>query len=222
MNPSQLKKNLRSEFQQKIEALSFGELISKSSGLVDSFQQNIVQSAHFGAFSGKFIVSFYPFDGEPQINIESEKMDEPYQVSYVRIVDWTKREMVAACARRDQPGQWEEFLVSSSNKIFQPTSSQPVLASGEVAAILVPGLAFTLKGERLGRGAGFYDRFLRLFPQALRIGIAFEDQITDRIPTDPWDENVDVILTDGGIREAIPTKLFGEWKSQGKIKSRSF
>lgn len=220
MNHSQAKKQLRSEFQEKLDRISFGDLIAKSNNLADSFQRHIVASASFSRFSGKYVVSFYPFGSEPQINIESEAQNEPFQVSYVRIVDWTRREMVPSKARRDQPGQWEEFEVSPATKIFQPTASQPILKSDEIAAILVPGLAFTPEGERLGRGAGFYDRFLKANPEALRIGIALEEQITSSIPTDTWDEGVDVILTDQGIREVIDTKLLGQWKTQGKVKVR--
>ena len=221
MNSAQFKKNLRSEFQKKIDHLSFGELIKKSNSLVESFQQNIVHFTHFDAFLPKYIVSFYPFGNEPQINIESEKNDEPYQVAYVRITDWGKREMVPAEARRDQPRQWEELQISSAAHIFQPSPMQRVCSEVEFAAILVPGLGFTPSGERLGRGAGFYDRFLKKYPQALRVGIALEEQMIDRLPTEPWDEKVDVILTDRGIHEVNKMKLLGEWKSQGKIKSRS-
>jgi 5,10-methenyltetrahydrofolate synthetase len=221
VNSSQLKKKLRSELQNKIEQISFMDLITKSQNLSESFQKNIVDSANFNHFSAKYIISFYPFGSEPQINIESEKNDEPYRVGYVRIIDWNRREMVSAQARRDQPSQWEEFPVSESNKIFQPTQSQPICKPEEVAAILVPGLGFTIRGERLGRGAGFYDRFLKEYPNALRVGLAFQEQLIHQIPTDAWDEKVDVILTDQGIHEVIEMKLLGEWKSQGKINTRS-
>lgn len=221
MNPGQIKRNLRSELHQKLDQLSFDDLITKSKNLVDTFHREIVNPTDFSSFSPRYIVSFYPFGNEPQINIESERMDEPYQVAYVRITDWNKREMVSAQARRDQPGQWEEMEVSPTNRIFQPTISQPICMPEEVAAILVPGLGFTAGGERLGRGAGFYDRFLKNYPEALRIGVAFHDQLLAKLPTDPWDEKVDVILTDQGIKTAIDTKLLGEWKSQGKIKRRS-
>ncbi len=221
MNTAQLKKKLRSEFKDKIDRLTFDDLMVKSKNLVDSFQQNIVTPTNFPEFSGNYFVSFYPFGNEPQINIESEKNDEPYRVAYVRIVDWDQRKMIASQARRDQPGQWEEFEVSSINKIFQPTSTQPICNVEDVAAILVPGLGFTPMGERLGRGAGFYDRFLKQYPNALRIGVALEEQMIDRLPTEPWDEKVDVILTDRGIHEVIEMKLLGEWKSRGKIESRS-
>ncbi len=221
MNRASQKKNLRNEFSQKLDQLSFNELISYSNNLVESFHRNIVNQAKFASFNGKYIVSFYPFGNEPQINIESEKNDEPFQVAYVRITNWSQREMVSAQARRDQPGQWEELEITSTNKIFQPSVTQPICKTEDIAAILVPGLAFTSSGERLGRGAGFYDRFLKLCPEALRIGVAFEVQMAKLLPTESWDEKVDVILTDRGAHEVIGTNLFGEWKTQGKIKNRS-
>ena len=219
VNQAQLKKKLRSDFQKKIDLISFSDLILKSQNLVNSFQQSFLQTVSASALTGRFIVSFYPFGNEPQINIESEARDEVYQVAYVRIADWANREMVSAQARRDHPGQWEEFEVSS-NKVFQPCASQPICKPEDIAAILVPGLGFTRQGERLGRGAGFYDRFLNEYPHALRVGIAFEEQMTENLPVESWDQKVDVILTDRGVHEVISTKLLGEWRTQGKILKR--
>lgn len=63
-------------------------------------------------------------------------------------------------------------------------------------AMLVPGLAFTPDGERLGRGAGYYDRFLtRLRPNVPLIGLAYDEQILPRVPTDVHDRRVDVVVT---------------------------
>jgi len=214
------KKKLREEFKQKIDAFTFNDLMVKSKNLARSFDQEIVETLKTDAFFGRFIVSFYPFGNEPQINIELDTQSEPYQVAYVRIVDWSKREMVSAQARRDQPGQWEEFAVSSGHKIFQPNGAQSICSPKQVAAILVPGLAFSPTGERLGRGAGFYDRFLIQYPEALRVGVAFEEQIVKNIPCDPWDEKVDIILTDRGVLEVNEMKLLGEWRTQGKVLRR--
>ncbi len=222
MSHASEKNALRARVSKTLSKLSFSELIVKSGNLSAHFHSSLIASADFAAFSGKHLVSFYPFEIEPQINIESESMNEPFQIAYVRIVDWDARVMVAAEARRDQPGQWEEFEVSDRIHIHQPTPLQAVCLPEQVVAILVPGIAFTPDGNRLGRGAGFYDRFLRNHPEALRIGIAFEEQMTEKIPVDPWDEKVDVILTDRGMHSVIPTKLLGEWQSQGKIIRRTF
>jgi 5-formyltetrahydrofolate cyclo-ligase len=72
------------------------------------------------------------------------------------------------------------------------------------ALILVPGLAFSIRGERLGRGAGYYDRFLadllaftgpRRREEITLAGVCHDFQIVDRIPTETHDIPVDCLLT---------------------------
>lgn len=62
--------------------------------------------------------------------------------------------------------------------------------------VLVPGLAFDLNGGRLGRGAGFYDRFLATLPKTTRlIGVALDEQIVEKTPRDAFDLPVDALAT---------------------------
>lgn len=62
--------------------------------------------------------------------------------------------------------------------------------------VLVPGLAFDRLGHRLGRGAGYYDRFLpRLSAHTKVVGVCHDHQIIDRVPTEPHDVRVHAILT---------------------------
>lgn len=60
---------------------------------------------------------------------------------------------------------------------------------------LVPGLAFDRFGGRLGFGGGWYDRALARFPQALKIGIAFDCQIVDEVPREPHDVKMDLVIS---------------------------
>ena len=53
--------------------------------------------------------------------------------------------------------------------------------------ILVPGMAFDLQGNRLGRGKGYYDRLLQAMPNTIKIGICFPFQLLPAIPTTPHD-----------------------------------
>lgn len=70
---------------------------------------------------------------------------------------------------------------------------------GEVDVILVPGVAFTRAGQRLGRGGGYYDRLLAaLPPTTLRLGVCFELQIVDELPAEAHDMTVDAVITEGG------------------------
>lgn len=65
--------------------------------------------------------------------------------------------------------------------------------------IIVPGLAFDRAGTRLGMGKGYYDRFLSGQKQALRVALAFSFQILDQLPKDPYDEAVDMIITEDEV-----------------------
>jgi 5-formyltetrahydrofolate cyclo-ligase len=61
--------------------------------------------------------------------------------------------------------------------------------------VLVPGLAFDFQGRRLGRGAGYYDRFLATLPSTIRkIGVCFSFQVLTDIPAEPHDQRVDAIV----------------------------
>jgi len=60
--------------------------------------------------------------------------------------------------------------------------------------ILVPGLAFDLSGNRLGRGKGFYDRILKE-ASGIKCGVGYDFQLLEKIPTEPHDAPVDFMLT---------------------------
>lgn len=65
--------------------------------------------------------------------------------------------------------------------------------------VIVPGLAFTRAGERLGQGGAWYDRLLHeVRPDCLAIGVAFAPQLVDHLPTEPHDVRVHVVVTDEG------------------------
>ena len=73
--------------------------------------------------------------------------------------------------------------------------------NGEVASpdlILIPGLAFSKNGKRLGRGKGYFDRYLENF-KGLRIGIGFECQLFEEVPTDEHDEKLNWLITEKNI-----------------------
>ena len=71
----------------------------------------------------------------------------------------------------------------------------------EIDLIIVPGLGFDREKNRLGRGAGFYDRFLsNIEASAKRVGIAFDFQILSNLPTNlSLDQKVDVVVSESFI-----------------------
>ncbi len=118
---------------------------------------------------------------------------------------------------------WER----NSYRIREPGAALPVVSLEGLAAeasqglLLVPGLAFDRRGNRLGRGRGFYDRQLAAC-EALRrpargvaagilapgrrgasgliaVGLCFNDQIVEEVPVGPLDRRVDLLLTEEGF-----------------------
>lgn len=67
--------------------------------------------------------------------------------------------------------------------------------AGEMDLVLVPGVCFGIDGSRLGRGGGFYDRFLEKF-SGISIGLCRQERITGEIPMEPWDQYVDLVVTE--------------------------
>lgn len=80
--------------------------------------------------------------------------------------------------------------------IREPDSSLPQPELTAASVCIVPGLAFTEKGERLGYGGGFYDRFLAAAPFIKTAALAYDDMITDELPVSEHDLAVDMIITE--------------------------
>jgi len=77
-----------------------------------------------------------------------------------------------------------------------PANARPV-ALAELEAVLMPGVAFSVDGLRLGRGGGYYDATLKQVPpRALRIGLGFDVQIVPSLPREPHDVPLDLVLTE--------------------------
>lgn len=66
----------------------------------------------------------------------------------------------------------------------------------KVDMIVVPGVAFDRKNNRMGRGRGFYDRLLKSTPNAVKVGVAFDFQIFDSIPVESFDVPMDVVVSE--------------------------
>lgn len=90
-------------------------------------------------------------------------------------------------------------LTSGSFGILEPDSSTRIFDfndfNDENILILVPGRAFSLKGERLGRGKGYYDSFLKNKPRnCMTAGVCFPFQIVNEIPVEPHDFKMDFMF----------------------------
>lgn len=90
-----------------------------------------------------------------------------------------------------------EDLESGFANITEPKTSAPLISHQDIDCICVPGLAFDKTGARLGRGAGYYDKWLKKY-SGLRIGITLHNFIFTNLPTNEHDERMDIIVTEQG------------------------
>ena len=100
------------------------------------------------------------------------------------------------------PGQMEarrivsvDALVPGSFGILEPSADTAVLSPAELDLILVPGLAFDVARYRLGRGAGYYDRYLRECP-GCTVALAYALQMVEDLPREAHDFQLDQVLTE--------------------------
>jgi len=109
-----------------------------------------------------------------------------------------QRQMIAVACR-----SLEETVVGAYG-IREPAGNEPWPIE-DIDFIVVPALAYDRKGNRLGRGGGFYDRFLA-GPglRAVTCGLAFAEQLVEELPVQPNDYPVDIVVTDLGISRFKP------------------
>ena len=103
----------------------------------------------------------------------------------------------------------EAELVPGRYGIPEPPGSEPCEDPG--LAVFVPGVAFDRNGNRLGRGAGWYDRLLdRLGARTPRVALAYEFQLVEEVPTEPGDLPVHYVVTEDRVVACGGTERVGE------------
>jgi 5-formyltetrahydrofolate cyclo-ligase len=128
------------------------------------------------------VMAFVGFSGEPdtdplfaRLAVEGKRLLLP-RVELTGIV----------AADGDSPRVFSKFGVS------EPTG--PAIDVDEIDFVIVPGLAFTLAGDRLGYGQGYYDRFLPTV-SAPAVGVCFVEQLVDEMPLTATDVRVGMVLS---------------------------
>lgn len=117
------------------------------------------------------------------------------RVAYPRIIDGDRR-LTFHEVTIDE-------LVPATFGLREPVATAPSVALAEIAALVIPGLAFDRAGGRIGWGRGYYDVTLAaLSPAALRVGLAFECQILDHVPREPHDVPLHHVVTEAAIYRA--------------------
>lgn len=109
--------------------------------------------------------------------------------------------------------------VKGAYGILEPREDCPTVQPDETSLILVPGCAFTRGGLRMGYGGGYYDRYLQIYPKAVTVGYAFEEQLFDAIPSEAHDRRLDFVLTQKECYEAECSRRQTKLKTWSSIKT---
>jgi len=96
---------------------------------------------------------------------------------------------------------WEDVVAPGSFGLREPDPLRcPRVPLAELDCVFVPGVAFDEGGFRLGRGGGFYDRFLSLTPPTLPcVGLMFSLQKVPAVPREPHDQALRSVITEDGL-----------------------
>jgi 5-formyltetrahydrofolate cyclo-ligase len=178
------KKKLRTYFLQKRLQISSEQLATKSANLVNS----LLQFAREGDFQDIFL--FSPIKNEPDLlNLE-------------RYHNLTCLPVVGDSGTMSfYKWQEQDILKKSSQGILEPDPSKVKKnLPSDKTLVCVPALAVSHCGQRLGYGGGYYDRFMKLFPQATYVVTLFSEFITETLPSDHWDEKAQIVCCDLGVR----------------------
>lgn len=106
-------------------------------------------------------------------------------------IDWAMRSMEPA-----RIAAWPGVLIETRHGVREPGPGARGVELEQLDAVVTPGLAYSPAGWRLGRGAGFYDRFLaRRERRATAVGVCLDEQVIEHVPTEGDDVRMDAVCT---------------------------
>ncbi len=177
------KRELRSEFIAARARLTQEERLTRSRLLADRLSA-------LDLFAGARTVALYaPLGTEVDaLTIAARVTSRGGAVLFPRSVPGERRLVFCSCSASE--------LVRGPLGAGEPPAGAREVPLAEVDAFVMPGVAFSEDGLRLGRGGGYYDVTLKLAPDAARIGVAFDLQVTPTLPRDPHDVPLDAVVTE--------------------------
>jgi len=132
--------------------------------------------------------------------------DEPQMMNIIKHA-WRHGKTVCVPHMRKEFGVMDAAIIHDMDQLVRgrlnllvpdPTTLQ-IIDPKCIDVIVVPAVAYDLAGNRLGMGAGYYDRFIPKALQAILIGSIWSSQIMDHLPCDPYDQPVHYLLNETGI-----------------------
>ncbi|MFJ8527893.1 5-formyltetrahydrofolate cyclo-ligase [Bacillus sp. NPDC094106] len=112
-----------------------------------------------------------------------------------------KKVVVPKCNRKTRTMTFRQIVNFDQLETVYMNLREPIpvltkeVEANEIDLLVVPGVAYTRRGERIGYGGGYYDRYLVRY-KGKTLSLAFDFQIVNDIPTEPFDQNVQKIITE--------------------------
>lgn len=175
---------LRAQVKARLGAMSFAERQSESAAIVASLLTNPA------LVTGGPVLLYCPMPFEPDVSPLAIALLARGNTICAPLVDWPNWSMQAAIVRR-----WPDDLVLDAKGLRTPPPTAEIIPPESLAAVIVPGVAFDAHGNRLGRGGGFYDRYLAGIPLDRRLGVCFSTQLVEHVPTAPHDARVSIVIS---------------------------
>lgn len=145
--------------------------------------------------TAKHIACYLPFREEIDTIPLIQKIVEANKKCYLPLLDHANKKLLFA---EYKPG---DALITNNYGILEPLHTAKKIIPEALDVVLMPLLAVDRKGHRLGSGGGFYDRTFSFLAQQLSkkpllIGYAYAIQLTDELPSEPWDIALDGVVTE--------------------------
>ncbi len=151
------------------------------------------------------VLAYYPLEGEPDIVELIERIRSEGKIVFLPVF-LGKEPYEEIMKFAPYNGELREGPYHVKVPSSEPVEVDELLKGKGKIYMLIPGLAFDERGFRLGRGAGYYDRFMSRISHTggekdnfLKIGVAFEWQVVKKLPVSSHDQPVDLIVTDRRI-----------------------
>ena len=142
--------------------------------------------------TGGVLMLYLPFGTEVDIGALAQARLGTGRRICVPAFDVPTKRMWAVEQHRWEPDRWNRGPLG-----VPQTPPGPLVELAEISVVITPGIAFDSAGNRLGRGMGFYDRFLAESAlRAVSVGVAFEEQIVGRVPREASDAALDAVVTE--------------------------
>lgn len=173
------KRALRQQIREQKRAMSETDIRQRSARLAELFTESPVYR------QAKTIYGYLPYNQEVRtVPILEQALRDGKRVAVPKIYGDTMCFIYLEDLTQ---------VAVSSFGIPEPVADSPV-AEDPTALVLMPGLAFTRQGDRMGYGGGFYDRFLAQEPDHPTLALCYDFQIVESLPTEEYDIPVDCVL----------------------------